>query len=139
MIIFFLIFTLAVFLQTTLLPVNFAVLLITLGLTLFSGDRWPVLAFASGLIFDLIVAGVLGFTSLIFLVLIFVFWLYSRKWSPEHPLFLLLFAILSDVVTRMAWGWGYIWWQIAMVAILTFVWALILRIVNRPSQIKLDL
>jgi len=55
-----------------------------------------ILAFFLGLIYDLALANLIGFSSLLMLVICLVIYLYRRRFSSHHLLFQLSFLLLSS-------------------------------------------
>jgi len=85
-------------LQTTVLPVNL-LLLIVLDLSILQEFKRGVLVgFFSGLILDLFSLGRLGYSSIAFLIMVFLINLYKRRWDlPNFWLTLVLTFIFSFV------------------------------------------
>lgn len=84
-------------LQATFLPLNLVLLAVILH-----AARWPekdnlYLAFAAGLILDLATGRILGLSSAVLLITSYVLLIYSRRFNPLHPLFLVIFMILASV------------------------------------------
>jgi hypothetical protein len=92
--------------QSVYLPLNFTILCLILGLIFLKKDRWYLWSFALGLISDLIEGRLLGSTSIIFLVLTLAYVAYSKKCNPNHPIFLFIFCLLSDILCRKLWNIG---------------------------------
>lgn len=122
MIIFLIVMIFVVITQAVFLPVNGAVLLLCLAIGYFSVETWVWLAFFLGVMFDLSSGGLMGKSSLVFLGLTFVFYLYSRKWTITHPLAMLLFGVGGDLVTRIAWGIPINPFEVAAVGFLSGIW-----------------
>lgn len=85
-------------LQATFLPLN-----LVLWTTILWTARWPeekslYLAFAAGLILDLAKGTTLGLSSLLLLVISYLLLLYSRRFNSLHPVFLIVFMLLTAFV-----------------------------------------
>jgi cell shape-determining protein MreD len=66
-----------------------------------------MIAFLTGFLSDLILGNLVGFTSLIFLTICFLIYLYRKKFSSSHFLFQLIFIVLADGL--FTWVKGEIW------------------------------
>lgn len=119
---FLLIMLVGLFCQAVFLPFNLAVLFLIMSLSLTGRDRWPVTAFAVGLLADLVFGHSLGETSLIFLAGAALCWVYSRKWRVVHPYFLFILALVMDYVSRFFWGEGFSWVWGGLLALTAGVW-----------------
>lgn len=100
--------------------------LVLLGLLVWSafapGKQILLVAFVSGLIFDLTQGTPLGVSSFIFLVFTFILYLYSRRFSPSHPLFLTIFVFFSSVFYSLITNYPLVNWLEGLVlAILALI------------------
>ncbi len=125
-----------IFLEAVFLPFNMAVLFLAFGVVLFPSERWPVLAFVLGLVIDLLVGRTLGVTALVFLVMTSLLWLYGKKWSIVHPFVLILFATLTDVLSRVVWGDPIVYWEVAVIGAAAGAFGLWLRF-SRGASVSL--
>lgn len=93
---FFLISIFLSLIQTTLLPLNFLLVgVIWEGL---SSRDFLIKSFLGGLVFDLISGSRLGITSVVFLLISFLSYLYARKFFKFHFVFLLGILALSILI-----------------------------------------
>jgi len=116
------------FLQATSLKVNFLLLFVLLK----NKYRW---AFLAGLVLDLLTLQRLGLSSLLFLVALFLFRLYSRKYEPQI-FFLLPFVFLASFVFAKIESEIWSFWQ---GLILCFCLFLLRKKFKKERQLKLDL
>lgn len=124
--------TISVFLlslgQSTILPVNFLLLFVLLK----NSYGW---GFVSGLVLDLLTGQRLGLSSLLFLLILGVFRLYSRKYEPRLA-FLLPFVFLMSFffakIEKETWSF----WQ---GLILCFCLLPLKEKFKKERQLKLDL
>jgi len=79
-------------------------LLITLSFYSSYFEKVFWVAFLSGFIWDLIIGSRLGISSLIFLAICFLIYLYQRKFSSENILFQLVFILVSDLLFNLLNG-----------------------------------
>lgn len=105
-------FFLAIFflslIQVTLVKINF--LLVLVLFSAFLGEEVQALsvAFFAGLVFDFLKGGVLGLSSVGFLLVSLIIFLYRQRFLPNHPLFLFLATFLSSfvfaLIARIPWS-----------------------------------
>lgn len=134
----FIITLLAVLLQAILVPLNLAVLLLVLWAVTLPPRRWPVLAFILGLSVDLLSGRPLGLSSLLFILLLAFLWLYSRKWSSSHPLFLFVLVVAGDWLARWLWGLSRVAWEIILVGLIAAIWGWWKKTNEGPVKIKIS-
>jgi len=103
------------FLQAVILKMNFLLLFVLLKRSYF----W---AFLSGLIFDLLTGNQLGLSSLLFLLILFLFRLYSRKYEPRS-LFLFTFVFLVNFFFIKIEGLSWNFWQGILLALIILPFA----------------
>lgn len=91
-------------LQATFLPLNLVLLTVIFWTALrlrpgqdATAKEVPWLAFSAGLILDLAKGGTLGLSSFLLLVISYLLLLYSRRFNPLHPLFLITFMLLANL------------------------------------------
>ena len=92
-------------------------------------------AFFAGLVYDLLCGNLLGLSSLLFLFILLLFRLYSRKFEPS-PLFLGPFVFLTSFLFARIEGQTWHFWQ-GLVLFLTIL--LLRRRFKKEIQLKLDL
>lgn len=80
-------------------------------------------AFIGGLFFDILLLRPIGTTSLLFLVLLFVGFLYQRKFQTENPLFVTILAFVSFLVLEFSYTGVVTVGPLCFYAILTVVLA----------------
>lgn len=79
----------------TFLPVT---LLLLIFLTVKKRETWIFpLAFLSGIFLDMFYLNNLGLTSLFFLTLVFLIFLYERKFVISSPFFVLFFSLIAGL------------------------------------------
>lgn len=115
-------------LQATVLRVNFLLLFVLLQ----GSYSW---AFLAGLILDLMTGQRLGLSSLLFLLILFLFQLYSRKYEPRWP-FLLPFVFLASLFFAKIEGEIWSFWQGLFLALCLLP---LREKFKRERQLKLDL
>ena len=91
----FLAILLIAFFQTTVVNFNFLLLLVLFSAVSFTSETALLIAFLAGFFLDLFSGSVLGFSSLGFLLPIFLLFLYRQRFSPQHYLVVGLFAAIS--------------------------------------------
>jgi len=95
-------------------------LLLLLLLTQPDPNQLAWLAFISGLLLDLAKGISLGFSSLLFLIFVFLFLAYQRQLKAAHPFFISGFVFLTAVVySRLALSFWH-WRQALILAVLAF-------------------
>lgn len=115
-------------LQATVLRVNFLLLFILLK----NSYLW---AFLAGLMLDLLAVQRLGLSSLLFLLILAIFKLYSRKYEPRLP-FLLPFVFFTSFLFAKIEGAVWSFWQ----GLILCLFLLPLRDrFKKERQLKLDL
>lgn len=115
-------------LQSTVLSINLLLIFV-----LWRGRyHW---AFLAGLVFDLMAGNRLGLSSLLFLFILLLFRLYSRKFEPQ-PFFLATFVFLASFLFAKIEGQT---WTLAQGLVLGLVIVLIRNCFTRERQLKLDL
>ncbi len=115
-------------LQATVLKTNFLLVFVL-------WKRSSLWAFLAGLIFDLMAGNRLGLSSLLFLLILLLFRLYSRKYEP-HGLFLAIFAFLSSYIFAKVEAGSWTFWQ-GLVPALCLV--LLRKKFQKAWQLRLDL
>jgi len=89
------------------------------------------LSFLGGLFLDLIFGNLIGFSSLCFLMICFLVYVYRKRFSSSHFLFQLSFILLAD--------WLFTWlnreiWTLKSVLILSLLSLIIFSFVNRMKR-----
>ena len=114
--------------QSTVLSINFLLIFV-----LWKGSYpW---AFWTGLVLDLMAGNRLGLSSFLFLLLLFLFRLYSRKYEPR-PFFLITFIFLASFIFAKIEAESWSFWQ----GIVLSLGMLLLREqFEKERQLKLDL
>ena len=121
------VFLLSLF-QATVLPVNFLLLFVLLKNSYF----W---AFLAGFVLDLMASQRLGLSSLLFLLILAVFSLYSRKYEPRLP-FLLPFVFLASFLFAKIEGEIWSFYQGLILCLCLFP---LREKFKKERQLKLDL
>jgi rod shape-determining protein MreD len=88
--------------------------IILLGFYLKDYKRLIILAFTLGLVNDFYQANPIGISSLIFLSLIFLLYLYRKKFFLNHILFQLAFIFLSNFLYLLIFKKAIIWQNILL-------------------------
>jgi hypothetical protein len=98
-----------------------------------------ILAFAFGLLSDLVLANLAGFASLQFLGFAFLIYLYRRKFSSGHFIFQYIFVVLSDlaysVINSQAWHYQN---AIVLFFLTLTVYFIALRIKPKSAGLELE-
>ncbi|MDO8551834.1 MAG: rod shape-determining protein MreD [bacterium] len=92
------------FVQTVLVDFNLLLVLVLVSSLLFAGPQAFLLAFFSGFSLDLLSGGMLGFSSLGFLIPSFLLLLYRQRFAFNNPvsvgLVSIIFYLLFSQITR---------------------------------------
>ncbi|OGV90000.1 rod shape-determining protein MreD [Microgenomates group bacterium RBG_19FT_COMBO_39_10] len=112
-----LVFMLAV-LQGAFLKLNLVLLLVLTWTTFRPVKEAFLVAFLSGLLLDLAKGMPLGLSSLIFLVIVFILSLYSRRFDSLHPIFLPVFVFFSSLVYSFIFYHYWFWLESLILALL---------------------
>lgn len=115
-------------LQATVLKVNLLLLFVLLK----NSYSW---AFLAGLILDLLTGQRLGLSSLLFLLILFLFHLYSRKYEPRLS-FLIPFIFLASFFFAKIKGDVWSFWQGLIPSLCLFP---LRKKFKKERQLKLDL
>ena len=98
MIAFLFALALAILLESTITTLPLVLLLILfLAITRKSNDVFAI-AFISGLFLDILSFGTIGLSSLYFVVLVFIVYMYQRRFEIETINFLILFSFFGSLV-----------------------------------------
>jgi len=96
-------------------------------------------AFLSGLLLDLVTGNLVGFSSLVFLIISFLIYLYRRKFSSSHLLFQLIFVVLADWLFTLFTNRE---WLLSKTLVLIFLSLIIFSLVNKiiggSSSLRLE-
>lgn len=132
----FFLLLLLTFLQSTILPLNLILLAILSVSVLKSTEAGLVWAFLAGLILDFLTGETLGFSSLVFLMAVFLLNLYKTKFQAANFLYLLPFTFLSAWVYTAAKGDPVSWLNLIITTLLIFVvWPILaLFIVQKEGE-----
>lgn len=132
----FFLLLLLTFLQSTILPLNLILLAILSVSVLKSTEAGLVWAFLAGLILDFLTGETLGFSSLVFLMAVFLLNLYKTKFQAANFLYLLPFTFLSVWVYTAAKGDPVSWLNLIITTLLIFVvWPILaLFIVQKEGE-----
>lgn len=102
------IFFLALF-QGAVLPLNLVLLVVLIWAALRPAREGLLVAFFSGIFLDLTRGTPLGISSSILLITSYIIHIYSRRFDPAHPAFLVIFVFVFsfafDLVTSQSWYW----------------------------------
>lgn len=124
----FLVVFLLSLLQATVLKTNFLLLFVLLK----NSYGW---AFLAGLILDLLTLQRLGLSSLLFLIVLLIFRLYSRKYEVRLP-FLAPFIFFTSWLFAKIEGQVWSFWQGFILCLCLFP---LRKKFEKESQLKLDL
>lgn len=107
--------------QWSFLPLDIVLLIVITAAVIGSGLEVAGVAFFGGLFADLAQGRVIGGSSMLFLLIAFVVYLYRRRFDATHPVFLPFFALFSDLLYRWVTqkNWGL--WQAGSLAVLAFL------------------
>ncbi|OGG14044.1 hypothetical protein A3D77_00865 [Candidatus Gottesmanbacteria bacterium RIFCSPHIGHO2_02_FULL_39_11] len=90
----------AIILETTVLPFSLSGVLIAV-ISVSSEEISPVILFFLGIVRDLFSGGILGVSSLFFLILYFISKRYQKKLYGGNPLFRIFFIALASIVQSL--------------------------------------
>ena len=85
------------FCQGVFLKLNLLLLLVLTWAVIRPMKETFVVAFLAGLFLDLAKGTPLGFSSLLFLLAVFLVVLYARRFDPAHPAFLFVFVFFASL------------------------------------------
>lgn len=95
------------------------------------------LAFTAGLITDLVLGNPVGVSSLIFLSICFLVYLYRGKFSSSHFVFQLSFIFLLDFVLVFLKGQDWVWKKsLIFLGLTLIIFLLVNRIKGNEEQIS---
>lgn len=100
----FLIFLFFGLLESTILPFNFLLILTILFAVNLQAKEAFFWAFTAGVLADLFMMQRLGITSAFFLALVFVLFIYKRKFKLLHITYLLPFTIIAVFFSQVLFG-----------------------------------
>ncbi len=111
------------FLLTTITTLPFILILLLCLAVVFKTSWVFVLAFFTGLFLDLSQVGVLGQSSIFFIIFIFLLFLYERKFEIQTLPFVFFAAFLGSLSYLLVFGYDHVFTQAlvsGIVAILLF-------------------
>lgn len=131
--------------QAAVWQVNLVLLMIAALLIVAMADRdqrtepkifW--LIFWSGLIFDLAQGRTLGISSLVYLIISFLFRLYSQRFDVSRPFFMAGFVLVTNLAyQRLVWG-NWLWWPSLALAVLIVLLRPIILFLKDQGRLKLN-
>lgn len=124
----FLVLVALVLLQSTVLNLNLLLLFV-----IWQGRYYW--AFAAGLLLDLLSGQRLGLSGLLYLFIVLLFRLYSRKFEPRAP-FLAVFVFLSSFIFAKIENQFWHWSDGLLLSLLILIFS---RRFRKETQLKLDL
>ncbi len=110
-----------IFLQAAGLPIDGVTWLALWALMTWPAKRAWMAVFGLGLVFDIVQGEIWGWTSLIYLMLGMVLWLYRKKYYPYHPVFLWLFFTGSSLLVSWLVRGEIEWIQAGLAGLLVVV------------------
>lgn len=136
--IFLLILGMALF-QTTVWSFNFLLLAVLIFSLAFEEKVSFTLAFLSGFLLDLLGGGVLGFSSLSFVLVSFLLITYRRRFSFQNPFSCFVFALLSYLLFSVVTRSQFSLWEGLFLSIFLVLFRLLLPFLfqnQNPNQLK---
>lgn len=118
----FLIFLLIIFLvliQRSLIPFNLLLLLIISTAAYDSVRKALKVAFLTGILLDLNIGKTLGSSSFLFCLITLIFFLYTRRFSSRHPVFIGIFTLLSVGFTDRFQSGQFSWDKAVVLALIS--------------------
>lgn len=105
--IFALFFLLTIVLSSlTTIPLSVGILVVS---TVLFKKSWVFFAgFLLGLFLDLFLLRILGYTSLVFTIFVFLIWLYERKFETQSITFVFSATFLGSIIYLMVFGYNNI-------------------------------
>lgn len=100
------------FIQATMTSVNFVLLTVLSFGVLFSVRSGLIWAFLASAVLDIVAGKNLGYSSLIFLVIIFLLNLYKTKFKAANFFYLLPFTLLSVYFYNLLQGEPFVFWDV---------------------------
>lgn len=125
--------------QGAFLQLNLVLLTVLVWATFRTLKESLLVAFISGLFLDLAKGTPLGASSFVLLVTCYVLRLYSRRFSPHHPLFLAVFVGLTTCLWSKIFQGFFDWGQAVILGILAFATEVFLRFFWFPTQGKIKI
>lgn len=139
-VIFLPILILALF-ESTIIPLNFTLLAIISWSVLRPAKEVLLIAFVSGLILDLLTGKILGSSSLLFLIISLVIFLYKNRFQASRLSFLLPFTFFSVALTNLVLGLPPLSISVILTTILIVFFLPIFnffsKVIKRNEQLKL--
>lgn len=116
----------------TTIPLVLDVLLVSFVL---SRDSWVFLAsFLLGILLDIISLRLIGTTSIVFIILLFILTLYEKKFEVKTVYFVFLSSFFGSLIFLIVFGYDYVLQQ-AMIS--SFIAVLIFKIFGKIEKKKL--
>lgn len=101
------------------MPLNLVLLVVLIWAIVRPAKEALIVAFISGLFLDLAKGSPLAFSSFQLLVMTYLLLLYSRRFDPTHPVFLVIFVFLAATAANLVLGKPWLG-ESAILAILSF-------------------
>jgi len=117
LIIFVLIFSL--FLETTFINLPFVLIIIFLFAVTYKGEWIFPFAVIGGVFLDILSFKTVGLSSLFFMLMLGVVFLYQRKYEIQSPQFIVIFSFVSVFVYQIIFKNQYIFWGAFLTSILS--------------------
>lgn len=133
--IIFLLLFIAILLEATItsLPLGFIVLLC--GAVVYKQTGVLVIAFVSGLVLDILLFRIVGTTSLFFLVMLLLAFLYERKFEIQSIPFVAVFSFIGSLAYCLIFIKSEILLQAIVSCIFTITLFLVLRLLSQTKNI----
>jgi hypothetical protein len=118
---FLLLLTLFVIIASGITTIPFSIGLLAVSAVLFKKSRVFFLAFGLGLFLDLIMIRLLGYTSLVLTIFVFILFLYERKFETQTVAFVFISTFLGSFSYLWLFGYQMVFWQALVNALITIL------------------
>lgn len=105
-------------LETTMTSLNLVLLVVILWSALKTAEEGFLVAFLSGLILDLLKGNPLGFSSLFFLTVAFLIYVYNNRFRADKIAFLWPVSLVTVIIDHWLFQQVLIPWQILLNSVL---------------------
>lgn len=113
-----------------LFPLPLCFIFLFLWQLLYSKEEAMVLAFFAGFVFDLLLLRTLGTTSILFITLLFLIFLYKRKFQTDNVLFVVASTFVSFLILEFTYR-GVI--DVAAALFYTVITLILVRLLFKPK------
>lgn len=137
MVLFLILLIIAIFLEGSVISLPLVlVFLLCLAIWKRDGIAFPI-AFAAGLLLDILVVRTIGMSSLFFVVFVFLIFLYQRKYEINSYPFVAFAAFFGSIVFLLIFGYRGWFWQSLISSLIASILFMILRSRSLPQKFSI--